>query len=459
MIVLAGGFYLLLDRVFDKTVSDSIVDDILLATFIYVFILFRLLLTGKLSLRAKDVDLLQLSNSALNPLMGYRFLSATTKVFFPFIISLYIGIVQNSLPDGFIAFLFVFLFVNIANGVALFLQFCKLNLKPYTIWTINSILLIGILVLFIAYMKELSVLNALALPVAPISAVVSSLIYGDALVISGEVDYLFIYILLYLLLVILLYGWLSSKEFSLLLEEEKFVTPKKHVSGKRFTMLEHQMIILKMVMADKCRILSLILPSIIYLFLSIYSFHVAIENREEVNNINFLMAQWFALMGFPIIYTLPNFKHDLQSLWIYRFSSRATRIFFVGSILKYYLSNVLSLIISFIFISLSLFSIHNANLFEFMNIPVWVLLTFVMPILFSLIGLLIALKLPEVYFNVNGYLSIIPMIALIWLIGIITSPVLIFLIIGYNLIALGLSIILSMIFFFICKRAILKIEI
>lgn len=462
LMVLSGGIYLLLNRVFGRIISasGSGMDDTVLAIFIYIFILLRLLFAGKFSLQREDVSLLQLFNSTLNPLTGYRFMAAATKVFFPLILSLYIGVVQNSPMNGVVTFLFLFLFVNIANGAGFFLQFCKLSLKPYIVRAINGVLLIGVLVLFLAYMNNLPISSAMALPVAPISAIVSSLMYGDTLVINHLGGYLFFYILLYLLLVILFYRWLSSKEFRLSLESEKeLVKPKEHVSGKRFTVLEHQLIIVKMAIADKSKILSLMLPSIIYILLSIYSFSAAIEKREEVSSINFIVAQWLALIGFPVIYTLSNFKHDLQFIWIYRYSPKATRMFFIGSILKYYLSNVLSLIISFVFINLCLLSVYNTDFFEFMNIPVWALLTFIMPILFSLIGLLIALKLPEAYFNANGYLSIVPMIALIWFIGLATSPILIALITGYNLISLLFLIILSVILFFACKHIILKIEI
>lgn len=463
LIVLSGGGYLLLNQVLSRTasVSDLGINDVGPTPFIYIFILLRLLIAGKFGLREKDVDLIQLSNSALNPLMGYQFISAVTKVFFPFIISLYIGVVQNSLANGVVAFLFFFLLANITNGVSFFLQFCKLSLKTYIVRVINGVLTIMVFILLIAYMSDLPVSSTMALLVAPISTVISSLIYGHAPVISHCGAYMIFYILSYSLLFILFYGWLSSREFRLSLENEKELPKsKEHASGKRFTTLEHQMIFVKMGMADKSRILSIMLPSIIYIFLSIYSFHIAFENREEVSNMNFIVAQWFALIGFPVIYILPNFKYDLKSLWIYRYSSRATRIFLIGNLLKYYLSCVLSLVASCAIISLFLLSVYNADFFEFMNIPIWALLTFVMPILFSLIGLLIALKLPDVYFGANDhYISIVPMVAFIWLIGLVTSPILITLIVGYNLISLLSFIILSLIFFLVCRHTILKIEI
>lgn len=462
LIVLLGGIYLLLNRVFGRVVfaSSSNMDDTVLVIFIYIFILLRLLLSGKFGLQKEDIILIQILNSNLNPLIGYKFISATTKVFFPLILSLYIGVIQNSLISGVIIFLFLFLFMNLVNGAGFFLQFCKLSLKSYIMHAINSSLLVGVFVLFIAYLNNLSIAEAMVLPVAPISVIVSSSIYGDALIINHWEVYLFFYILLYLLLHILFYKWLSSKECRLSIESEKeLIKSKEHESGKKFTAIEHQLIIAKMAIADKGRILSLMLPSIIYIFLSIYCFSAAIEKREEVSSINFIVAEWLALIGFPVIYTLSNFRHDLQFIWIYRYSSMATRIFFIGSILKYYLSNVLSLIISFAFIHLCLLSIYNVNFLEFMNIPVWALLTFIMPILFSLIGLLISLKLPGAYFNADGYLSIIPMIALIWFIALVTSPILITLIIGYNLISFLFFIILSAILFFACRYAILKIEI
>ncbi len=463
VIVLSGGGYLLLNRVLGRTVpiSNLGINDAESSPFIYVFILLRLLFAGKFGLGEKDVDLIQLSNSVLNPLMGYRFISTITKVFFPFILSLYIGIVQNSLANGVVAFLFLFFFVNITNGASFLLQFCKLSLKTYIVRVINGILAIMIFTLIIAYMSDFPFSSTMALPIAPISTVISSLLYSNVLVISHCGTYMILYILSYSLLFILFYEWLSSREFRLSLENEmELPKSKEHVSGKRFTALEHQMIIVKMGMADKSRIISIMLPSIIYIFLSIYSFHISFENREEVSNMNFIAAQWFALIGFPIIYILPNFKYDLKSLWIYRYSSRAIRIFFIGNLLKYYLSCVLSLVASCVIISLLLLSVYNANFFEFMNIPIWALLTFVMPILFSLIGLLIALKMPDVYFGANGhYMSIVPMVAFIWLIGLVTSPILISLIGGYNLISVLSFIILSVIFFLACRYTILKIEI
>lgn len=463
LIVLSLGGYLLLNRVLDRTasVSDLGINDAESTPFIYIFILLRLLFVGKFGLGEKDVDLIQLSNSVLNPLMGYRFISAVTKVFFPFIISLYIGVVQNSLADGVVAFLFLFFLVNITNGACFLLQFCKLSLKTYVVRVINGVLVIMIFILILAYMSDLPVSSTMSLLVAPISTVISSLLNSNALVISHCDTYMIFYILSYSLLFILFYEWLSSREFRLSLENEMELPKlKEYVSGKRFTSLEHQMIIVKMGMADKSRIISIMLPSIIYIFLSIYSFHIAFENREEVSNMNFIAAQWFALIGFPVIYILPNFKYDLKSLWIYRYSSRATRIFFIGNLLKYYLSCVLSLVASCVIISLLLSGVYDANFFEFMNIPIWALLTFVMPILFSLIGLLIALKLPDVYFSANGhYMSIVPMVTFIWLIGLVTSPIFISLIGGYNLISMLSFIILSVIFFLACRYTILKIEI
>lgn len=463
LIVLSGGGYLLLNRVLGRTtsVSDLSTNDTELTPFIYIFILLRLLFTGKFGLGEKDVDLIQLSNSVLNPLMGYRFISTVTKVFFPFIITLYIGVVQNSLANGVVAFLFLFFLVNITNGVSFLLQFCKLSLKTYIVRVINGVLAFMVFVLLIAYMSDLPVSSTMTLLVAPISTVLSSLIYGNNLVISHCGTYMILYMISYSLLFILFYGWLSSREYRLSLENEmKLPKSKVHLSGKRFTALEHQMIIVKMGIANKNKIISIMLPSIIYIFLSIYSFHIAFENREEVSNMNFIAAQWFALIGFPVIYILPNFRYDLKSLWIYRYSLRATRIFLISNLLKYYLSCVLSLVASCIIITLLLLCVYNANFFEFMNIPIWVLLTFFTPILFSLIGLLIALKLPDVYFGANGHcMSIVPMIAFIWLIGLVTSPILISLIGGYNLISLLSFIIISVIFFLVCRYTILKIEI
>lgn len=459
--LLSGGFYLLFDRISEKPITDSSIENGLLTTIFYLYVFLRWLSEGKFAIRREDVGLLQVSPSFFNPLIGSHFIVATTKLFFPVIFSIYIGSVQNSFTNGMAAFLFLFLFVNTVNGIGFYFKLYKLFLQSHFVYAINAVLLICVCLSLIAYIDGWAVSDLFAWPIAPITTPLVSLMQGKALTISHWC-YLFILILFFLLMMAFFFEWLSKIDYRLSLETENTSVrfdDKQPFSAKRFTSLVHRMMMLKRTLMDKSCIFSLILPSVIFIFFSVYGFHVANSHQQEVNATLFIFAEWLALIGFPAIYLTPDFKRDLKHLWIYRYSSRGTHIFLRDSLLKYYISQVISLLISFVVITLYLLCVNNIFVFEFMNIYWWALFTFVMPVLFSLIGLFIVLKLPNVCFNSDGNLSLIPMLSLIWLIALTTLPIPILIISRYTAFSILFFLILTAIFWGACRHNILKREI
>jgi len=480
--MLSAGMFLLLYNALNRTALVPQEADMAdFAWLIFAFVFLRLLLSRKFSLQRDEANLVQLSDSNLNSIIGYRFLSTATTVFIPLLLALYIGVIQRSPVDAMAAFVSLFLFINVLNGAAFFLQIRKLSMRRGVCRAVNAALLVGVCaILFLQISGSIYIGSALRFFIYPMLAVVNALGYDAPLTFSAAAPSLIFYALLYAFLFVAFYKWLSSREYRMSLESEVQTKSDADYNNRideshdraeedkrktelsrriRFTLPGDRRMIVRMTFSTGGQFMPLILPSLIYIIISIYSFHVAFTGADEMNSAGFVMAQWFALLGFPVIYIAPNFKMDIKYLWIYRCSARSKRIFFISNLLKYFFRGVLSLTIASAVIYLYLLVVYGANFFEFVDTSAWLFLTFAMPVLFSLIGLFVTLKLPDAYFNSNNNISIVPMIAMIWLFALVTLPIILGVMAGHAYTTALLFLISSIILFLICKRVISKIEI
>ena len=426
---------------------------------IIIYILLRLLLPAISPITKSDICILQISDSSFNALLGYNFLSTYTIFFIPLLLSIYVTFSSSSFINGTLSFIFLYIFINLSNGMAFFLQLLKKNLKSQIIRIINIAIIMCITVLLWMHMSNIEPPHMISFITGPISSIINSILHRSSLIIDNPIHYI-LPIILYLLFFLIFFKWLSIRNYEILIKEEDLPISIQNNSlpTRRFTFIDHSVMIYKNIIGNKSSLFSMLTPCFIYIYLCIYIFHNAINNMEEISNTSLLMAQWLALIGFPVIYVAPNFRSDMRYLWFYRNNKRSTNIFYLNSIAKYYLVTLTSLAIASSIITLYIFCVYDMNFFDFLHIPTYFLVTFIMPIMFSMIGLLISLRLSSI-FNHNNKPSIFTSIPLIWLVGLITLPCFIFLGTCNGYISITFLLTLSVSLFFLCKRAFYKVEI
>lgn len=476
-LVLAAGLFLLL-----KTISRRAVmlpDAVEMSDFVWpvvAYILLRLLLSRKFGLRREETNFVELADSTLNPVIGYRYMSTVTGLFFPLLIATSAGFILLDWMVAVTAFVGLFFFFNTINGAAFFFKVSKLMLKPAINRTLNIALGLGAMTSVAFWAGGMhSAGGVLKFLTTPLSKVVSVLAYGDTIVIGHYLPPLLFYAIVYLLVGVLFYRWLSRNEYRFTLEPhepigkslheesrqpvDQSMGEKSHANAGCNASRRTGLPISRMLTPVRGEIVQILLPSIIYVMIAITTFHSTFVKREAADSIAFVLAEWFALLGFPLIYIVPSFKADLKYLEAYRYSNRATSLFLAGCFIKYYYRFILSLSIATAVICLWLWVGYGTGYFGLVGTWRLLLFTFVMPISFTLIGLFVTLKLPDVYFSTNKTLPIIPMIVMIWILALLMMPMLAVGFVGYEFISVIWFILSTMVFLIASKRTISKMEV